>query len=210
MAASPLTVVVEPFRHVTIDGWLDAELLRDVLGEFPDPRAAGWRRYSNGNERKLEGPPVLWGPCTRELFTELAARAPMLEEAFGIEGLTMETIGGGYHAIEPGGYLAVHADFNRSPATGRHRRLNCLTYLNDDWTDPGGHLELWNGGGCVVDVVPSFGRTVIFETSGHSWHGHPRPASRWRYSVATYFFSQQPPSGVPRADQSTVWHADAR
>jgi len=201
-----LAVVEDPFRHLVLDGWWDAELLRAVADEFPDPQSGGWRRYSNGNERKLEGPPNLWGERTRELYEVIESRTSDLEKAFGIVGLHMETIGGGYHCIAPGGFLAVHTDFNRSTKTRRYRRLNLLIYLNHDWNDPGGHLELWNAGGCVVDVAPEFNRTVVFETSDHSWHGHPKPAQRWRRSVASYFFTEEPPPGY-RSDHSTVWHA---
>jgi hypothetical protein len=199
-------VTASPFRHAVVDGWWDDDLLSTVLEEFPDPSASGWRRYSNGNERKLEGPPALWGEATLNLFAAIKERTPDLEAAFGISELHMETIGGGYHCIAPGGYLAVHTDFNRSTKTRRHRRLNLLIYLNEDWQDPGGHLELWNAGACEVDVPPEFNRTVVFETSDHSWHGHPMPAERWRRSVAAYFFTEEPPPGY-RADHSTVWHA---
>lgn len=201
-----LPVDVAPFPHVVVDGWWDDALLRDVLAEFPNPNAPGWRRYSNTNERKYEGPPQLWGPRTRDLFGEIESRTPDLEDAFGITGLHMETVGGGYHCIAPGGYLAVHTDFNRSAKTKRHRRLNLLIYLNEDWDDPGGHLQLWNAGACEVAVRPELNRTVVFETSDHSWHGHPVPAQRWRRSVAAYFFTQEPPPGY-RADHSTVWLA---
>jgi hypothetical protein len=201
-----LHVTAEPFPHAVVDGWWDDELLRAVLEEFPDSLADGWRRYANSQERKLEGPPPLWGPKTGELFAAMDERIPDLEKAFEIPGLQMETIGGGYHCIEPGGYLHIHTDFNRSPKTGWFRRLNLLVFLNDDWDDLGGHLELWDQVTRVVDVKPEFNRTVVFETSEHSWHGHPLPAKRWRRSVAAYFFTQDPPPGY-RGEQSTVWHA---
>lgn len=210
MNGDRLAVDVEPFPHVVVDGWWDEGLLRAVLAEFPDNEAPGWRRYHNSNERKAEGPPGLWGPRTRDLYAQIDARTPELEAAFGIDGLHMETVGGGYHLIAPGGYLAVHADFNRSPVTGRYRRLNLLVYLNDGWDEPlsGGNLQLWDGGGCVVDIAPELNRTVVFETSDHSWHGHPHPANRWRRSVAAYFFTEAPPPGY-RSEHSTIWHADA-
>jgi hypothetical protein len=195
-----------PFRHVVIDGWWPIPDLRAVLAEFPPPTAPGWRRYSNSTERKLEGPPGLWGGATRDLFKLIESRTPELEQIFGIPGLHMETIGGGYHLIEPGGYLAVHVDFNRSPRTQRYRRLNLLIYLNDDWEDPGGHLELWDADRSVVDVAPEFNRTVVFETSSTSWHGHPVPTSRVRRSVAAYFYTEEPPEGYSE-EHSTVWHA---
>lgn len=203
-----LPVDTSPFRHSVVDGWWDEELLRDVHAEFPDPQVPGWRRYSNSLERKLEGPPALWGERTRELFKTIEACTPELEQAYGIEGLHMETIGGGYHCIAPGGYLHVHTDFNRSTKTKHHRRLNLLIYLNDGWDDDGGHLELWNAGAREASIAPEFGRTVVFETSDHSWHGHPKPAQRWRRSVAAYFFTEEPPPGY-HGDHSTVWHPGA-
>jgi len=204
-----LQVTRDPFPHVVADGWWPAELLGQVEAEFPDSGDVRWRRYENSQERKLEGPPPMWGEATREFFGEIEARGGALEEAFGIPGLQMETIGGGYHLIPPGGYLDIHADFNRSPQTGRFRRLNLLVYLNPGWVDLGGHLELWGAAGREVDVTPEFNRMVVFETSSRSWHGHPRPAARWRKSVAAYFFTETQPEGY-RADHSTVWYRDAR
>ena len=203
-----LAVQTAPFPHLIVDGWWDDALLRDVLAEFPPADAPGWRRYSNGQERKLEGPPGLWGASTRVLFDRIKGRTGDLEAAFGIGGLRMETVGGGYHAIEPGGYLQVHHDFNRSPRTAAHRRLNVLIYLNEDWQDPGGHLQLWDARGPAVDVVPEFNRTLVFQTSDRSWHGHPVPAARWRRSVAAYMFTVDPPPDYT-GDHSTVWHPGA-
>jgi hypothetical protein len=199
----------EPFPHLIADGLWDDDLLRAVSEEFPDPSIPEWRRFENSSERKLEGAPGLWGKATRDLFEQIKAATPQLEDAFGIAGLRMETVGGGYHLIPPGGYLAVHADFNRSPQTGWFRRLNHLIYLNDSWDDPGGHLELWDDEGRVADVSPEFNRTVVFETSDHSWHGHPTPAVRWRKSIAAYFFTEQAPPGYT-TEHSTLWHAEAR
>lgn len=183
-------------------------LLAKVVGEFPPLHVPGWKRYSNNLERKLEGPPGLWGPATRDLFDMIEALSPHLGEAFGIDGLTMETVGGGYHCIEPGGFLQMHTDFSISPRTGRYRRLNCLIYLNEDWQDPGGHLQLWDDAGPVVDIAPEFNRMVVFQTSSRSWHGHPVPAARVRRSVAAYFFTDEPPPDFD-GEQSTVWHPGA-
>ena len=144
-----------------------------------------------------------WGPRTHDYFDELEARTGELEALSGITDLRMETIGGGYHLIPPGGRLAMHADFNHSPATGRCRRLNVLTYLNRDWDDEGGWLYL--GPNRDVEIIPEFGRTVAFATGATSWHGHPNPAKRWRKSVAAYFFTVTHAPDCDTAPRSTVW-----
>lgn len=201
-----LDVRADPFPHLVVDGWWPPSLLADVLSEFPDPDDRRWRTFDNGEERKYEGGPQLWGPYVRELLDEIGTHAGELGEAFGIPDLRMETVGGGYHLIPPGGYLAVHTDFNRSPVTGLHRRLNLLVYLNDDWQDEqGGQLELWGEAGPVVSIRPELNTTAVFATSDQSWHGHPQPTTRWRRSVAAYFFTEAEPPGYSQ-EHSTVWH----
>jgi hypothetical protein len=192
-----------PFPHAVLDDFWNDDQLDRVRAEFPSPRDPGWKRYKNDNEGKLEGPPHLWGPETKKLFRSMADLASNLGSLFNIENLSMETVGGGYHLIPPGGRLQVHTDFNRSPDTGLYRRLNMIIYLNKDWHDTGGNLELWSQDE-ILCIAPEFNRTVIFETSDHSWHGHPISASRWRASIAAYFFSPDPPPGYA-GDHSTVW-----
>lgn len=198
----------EPFPHCVVDGYWSDDLLSQVADEFPASDRNGWVRYHNAEEAKLEGPPPLWGAMTKRLFTDVASLTPVLSEAFAIPELSMEVVGGGYHLIPPGGYLAIHTDFNRSPDSDLYRRLNFLCFLNHGWGDQGGHLELWDDGGLAREVIPEFNRTVIFETSDHSWHGHPRPAGRWRKSVAAYFFAPTPPPGYVE-DHSTIWRQHA-
>lgn len=195
----------EPFPHVELVEWFDPDLLRGCLAEIPEVDAPGWKRYGNAQELKLEGPPALWGDDTKRYFKELECRGEELSILFGLPPLHMETVGGGYHLIPPGGFLDVHTDFSRSPSTQRYRRLNVLTFLNHDWQDDdGGFLELWNANGPAVRIAPEFGTTVAFVTSAASWHGHPMPTKRWRASLAAYFFTDEAPEGF--REQSTVWH----
>lgn len=196
----------KPFPHIIVDGMFSNEGLENVLAEFPNPDDARLRRYGNQKENKLEGPEPTWGPRTRDYFDAVRSMIPALEDIFKLENLTMETIGGGYHIIPPGGYLGVHTDFNRSPDTQLYRRLNFLTFLNHDWGQgEGGFLVMHGDGGeDRIELAPEFGRTVVFETSDHSWHGHPAPTTRWRYSVAAYFFTPDPPEGYT-TEHSTVW-----
>lgn len=200
-----LPVAVDPFPHAIVDGWWEPDLIAEVAAEVPAPDHAGWLRYDSGHERKMEGPPEMWGPRTTDLLAQIGHATPVLEEAFAIPDLTMETVGGGYHLIAPGGHLDIHTDFSRSSRTRLYRRLNLMVYLNPDWTEPGGQLELWDETRMVCSVAPEMNRTVVFATSATSWHGHPRPADRWRASVAAYFFSPHPPEGF--VEQSTEWRA---
>lgn len=186
-------------------GLFNPDLLEECLAEFPDANDAGWGRFGNAQEFKLEGGPALWGPRTRFYFDRLAEMASRFSRLFNIPDLHLEMIGGGYHLIPPGGYLDVHTDFSRSPQTGRYRRLNVLTYLNHQWgPDDGGELEIWGDAGPLVTIRPEFGTTVAFITSSTSWHGHPKPTTRWRASLAGYFFTDEPPTDF--TDQSTVFH----
>jgi len=200
-------VVTDPFPHLVIDGYWNNDLLDDVVAEFPSVESGEWiRRNEVDKQVKLGGGRSLWGPRTQELATEIEALGPSLSELFALPQLTPDFGGGGYHYIEPGGHLAVHADFNVSKS-GLYRRANVLVYLNHDWTEAdGGNLELWNERTRVRSLLPTFNRTVAFETSDRSFHGHPIPlaAARPRLSFAGYFFSEMPPPdfAVPH---STVW-----
>jgi hypothetical protein len=205
-----IQVSLHPFPHTVIDGWWNPGGLEKVLHEFPAATAPGWRSFANGTERKLEGSsPSMWGTVTRGLLTMMETKSFELAQAFDTPPLTMQVVGGGYHLIEPGGYLAMHADFSRSPIDGLYRWLNMLVYLNHDWEpDQGGQLQLWDDDGPAVTIDPEFNRTVVFRTSGSSWHGHPTPNTRPRRSVAAYFYAAEPPPGY-QGDHSTRWHPKA-
>lgn len=206
-----LQVELHPFPHLVADGLFAADAAQAALDEFPEATAPGWRAFANGTERKLEGSnPAMWGPNTQRLLLAMQSQAPGLAKAFHTPPLVMETTGGGYHLIEPGGYLAMHADFSRSPRTGLYRWLNMLVYLNHDWEHAnGGQLQLWDDDGPVKTIEPLFNRTVVFRTSGKSWHGHPEPVvGRPRRSIAAYFYAEEPPPGYV-GDHSTRWHPKA-
>ncbi len=192
-------MVQEPFPHVIYDGLWDEKLLQRIYDEFP---TEGGREFDNPREKKREYSTP--GPHARKLFDALGASETLdsLSTLTGIPDLSMELIGGGYHLIPVGGLLAMHTDFNRSPETGLYRRLNCLIYLNKGWDDPGGKLHLW--GTYPLEIDPEWNRTVIFETSDRSYHGHPVPTGRERRSIAAYFYSPEQPPGYT-VDHDTAW-----
>lgn len=205
-----MTRGLAPFPHWVIDGHWDDDLLDRVAAEFPPPDDPAWKRYDNDRERKLEGE-RLGGEAVADLLRYLASPwfAAFLTDLTGIAGLHCETWGGGLHQITRGGHLAVHADYNQSPQTGRWRRLNTLVFLNRGWERAwGGDLELWGPDGLAAVIAPIHNRTVIFATSETSWHGHPHPLAcppdRARRSVAAYYFTDDPAPGHAEA-HSTVW-----
>lgn len=208
----------DPFPHAVMDGFLPTDVLDAVLSEFPGPGDIEWWKFADARERKLATiDERSMGPVTRLLLWELNS-APVLDflrDLTGIEGLVPDPhyFGGGLHQIEPGGYLKVHADFNRHPVTGLERRLNLLVYLNKQWQPGyGGALELWDRdmGACRRAIEPVFNRCVVFSTDEHSYHGHPEPLTcppgMTRKSLALYYYSVARSAGPVEA-RNTVFRA---
>jgi Rps23 Pro-64 3,4-dihydroxylase Tpa1-like proline 4-hydroxylase len=189
-----------PFPHIVIDDFLDGEVLRGVLADFPSSEQ---KEFFDRDQERLKfqfQPQEVSSGLVRSLFAELNSQAFLgfLEELTGISGLISDPYfeGGGLHETKRGGHLGIHADFNVHDRLRLERRLNLLIYLNEDWSDDyGGELELWDQAmkECVVRVKPVFGRAVIFNTALDSFHGHPNPLTcppnRSRRSIATYYYT---------------------
>jgi hypothetical protein len=176
-------------------------VLSEVLNEFPAPEEVNWGMFKNPVEKKLAlNNETQMGDVTRLLLYELNSSmlVGFLEQLTGIEGLIPDPYfwGGGLHQITRGGYLKVHADFNRYSKLRLDRRLNLLLYLNRDWKEEyGGHLELWNEQmtTCERKILPIFNRCVVFSTTDYSYHGHPDPLNcpeqQTRKSLALYYYT---------------------
>jgi len=213
----------EPFPHLVLDGLFNPEILRLVLAEWPDTAEKDVEHHNDGVlVRKKIG--TTWktrfGPHTRRLFAELNGPAFLqaLQQVTSMWGLMGDPymFGGGLHATQAGGTLAMHADYNKHPFFKLDRRLNLLVYLNEGWTDAnGGSLELWDQDmrGCVKRILPVFNRTVLFATTSTSFHGQPDPImgppDLWRRSIALYYFSNgRADEGSPpdtSGEHSTLW-----
>ncbi len=200
-----------------MDDFLPEEALRPVLAEFPAPGEEPWHRRTISTEIKLQttGEEGM-GPATVQLLHQFNS-APMiefLETLTGIEGLIPDPhfVGGGLHQIEPGGFLKVHADFNRHDRLRLDRRLNLLLYLNDDWQEEyGGHFEMWDTKmtRCERRVLPVLNRCVVFSTTSESFHGHPEPLAcppgRTRRSMALYYYTNGRPAAETRSRHTTAF-----
>lgn len=215
LKADPLALArayqaAEPFPHIVIDNLFDAADLKQVLAVFPSPEDMPWRQFDSATENKLgywhtnTVAPAIWD------FLQAMNAPPMLaflEQLTGIDGLVPDPYfgGAGLHQILPGGFLKVHVDFNIHPKLNLDRRLNMLIYLNEDWQEAwGGHLELWDKdiSRCHEKIAPLFNRTVVFNTTDWSYHGHPHPlacpAGRSRKSLSFYYYT----NGRPEAERS--------
>jgi hypothetical protein len=206
-----------PFPHVVIDDFLPPEILEAVLAEFPGPDAIDWKRFKDGTGRKLASrDESQLGDTTLALMHHLNSSRflTFLEKLTGIEGLIPDPYleGGGLHQIERGGFLKIHADFNKHEKLKLDRRLNLLLYLNKDWPESyGGNLELWTPemDSCQKKVLPIFNRCVVFSTTDFSFHGHPEPLTcpedRARRSIALYYYSNGRPAEELSAPHSTLY-----
>jgi Rps23 Pro-64 3,4-dihydroxylase Tpa1-like proline 4-hydroxylase len=206
----------EPFPHVVIDDFLPADVLRRVADNFPKAGDIDWYRFADARSKKLAfEDETLIEDNARWLLYQLNSATFMkfLETLTGIEGLIPDPYfaGGGLHQIEPGGFLKIHADFNRHPKLKLDRKLNLLLYLNENWKEEyGGHLELWNKEMThfVHRILPIFNRCVIFSTTDFSYHGHPEPltcpAGMTRKSLALYYYSNSQPAEEVSSEHGTL------
>jgi hypothetical protein len=210
----------QPFPHVVLDDFLPEAVIASCLREFPTPEDIPWTLYTDaGNTRKLAvSDETLMGGFTRHLIGQLNASTfvTFLETLTGIPGLVADPhlVGGGLHQIERGGFLKVHADFNRHPTLKLDRRLNLLLYLNPDWQEEyGGHLQLWarDMSRCDKQVLPIANRCVVFSTTDFSFHGHPDPLTCpdgvARKSLALYYYSAGRPAEEQSPDHTTLYQA---
>jgi 2OG-Fe(II) oxygenase superfamily len=192
----------EPFPHIHLQDFLQADLARELSDEFPVPNSSAWIQYKHYNEDKT-------GLTKRELFPPLLAKVTdelnslefvaWISELTGIPGLIADPDleGGGLHQSTRGGFLNVHTDFNMHHYHKNwRRRINLILYLNPDWRPEwGGALELWdrNMHQCVTKISPLLNHAVIFNSNEISYHGFPGrltcPENVSRKSLAFYYYT---------------------
>jgi Rps23 Pro-64 3,4-dihydroxylase Tpa1-like proline 4-hydroxylase len=219
----------QPFSHIVIDDFISPEFTERLNQEFPDlaaKRKAGSKHipvYLDDGSEAQQGKEWLSRErlvphVYRRLYWELNNNpfVGLLEKVTGISGLLADPhmAGGGVHNTSTGGYLKVHADFNKHPQYGLDRRLNLLIYLNENWPpEYGGDLELWTAdmGNMAKKIAPVAGRCVIFQTTTTSFHGHPHPMTcppdRGRRSIALYYYSNGRPQEEGDIEHGTLWQS---
>jgi hypothetical protein len=200
-----------PFPYLVFEGLFSPVLLELMYSEFRILRWSDWRRFDSINELKLGSRPYCrLGHATQLYFNTVHSGAfiDILQQITGIEGLIPDPslTNGGIHEIPTGGKFELHTDFNQDSVTKLDNRLVFITYLNKDWLPSySGALELWSveEGKCEAKIEPTFGRSILFDESSKSLHGHPdpvnAPAGRPRRSAAAYFYT----NGRTNGEEST-------
>jgi Rps23 Pro-64 3,4-dihydroxylase Tpa1-like proline 4-hydroxylase len=201
----------QPFRHVVIDDFVDPHYCRELQAAFPSFDSGRARNELGEIGRKAVFPDLAaLGPAYARFDRLLRGKAfrTWLGAVSGIPSLIYDPayVGGGTHENLDGQDLDPHIDFNYHPATGMHRRLNLILFLNPEWQeDWGGALELhvdpWlpPEQNTVRRIVPLANRCVVFETTERSWHGFRRiqlPVDKRhlsRRSIAVYYYTRQRP-----------------
>jgi hypothetical protein len=223
--ARPLSsayAAARPFPHIVVDGLFGEAAARQLAGAFPGPAAARWK-YRDFPEQRRYGQLQQTGfagvaPLIRHALGELNGMAflDFLEALTGVRGLIPDPhfVGAGLLLTPPGGFLGVHADFDRDRRRGLRRALTALVYLNPDWDDAwGGHLELWDedATAAVARISPRCDRLVVMAHGDRYFHGQPVPLAcppdRFRAALAAYFYVAD---GKPGADaHGAIWRVPA-
>ncbi|UAJ11551.1 2OG-Fe(II) oxygenase [Glacieibacterium megasporae] len=205
----------DPFPHIVLDDFVDADVLRRLAAEWPETSPD--RTYYDRSQERLKyewQPHDVKTPGLRAFLAEMNAE-PMvrfIESLTGIKKLIADPyyVGAGLHETKRGGHLGVHADFNIHKGMDLLRRVNLLIYLNDDWLPEwNGDLELWSTDMKErrLSVPPKLGRAVIFNTDLDSFHGVPDviacPPERSRRSIALYYYTS-PVDGLANVPKRTT------
>jgi len=191
-----------PIPHIVIKDFLDSDLARRAMKEFPDPSTEAWTHYQHQNENKLGmADRSCFPPTLRGLVDKLNSPVfvSWLSELTGISGLEADPSleGAGLHQSVGGGFLNVHTDFSHHHYRKNwRRRINLILYLNEGWReDWGGAIELWDEKmrRCEAKYPPLFNHVLIFNTDAKSFHGFPEPLScpphTARKSLALYYYT---------------------
>jgi Rps23 Pro-64 3,4-dihydroxylase Tpa1-like proline 4-hydroxylase len=191
----------KPYRHLMMDGFLNAELADSLYNNFPSVEKLN-KHYHGLNEQKSEGSnfsdfhpdfTVLRGSLMSKDLYQWLSKVTGIEDVF----ITDDNLGTGLHQGANGSFLDIHIDFNIHNKLNVHRRLNLLIYMNKGWqTSWGGQLEMWNADmtQLIKSVNPEFNRCVIFETSEISYHGYSKitvPEGVTRKSFYSYFYTKE-------------------
>ena len=212
-----------PFQHLVIDGVFSDSLLSSCLENFPAITDPSWE-FSQipGIEIKARTNWQSEFDIPEGIIDAIRVlnSAPVLlamSERFNIPKLMPDPYftGGGLNCTPSGGLLDVHVDGNYHDASGLHRRMNALVYLNPNYESAwGGEFGVYDNDGetLVKAIEPLHNRLVIFDSHDRSFHGLPNPINfppdDPRRSIILYYYTAAPrPSSVVTVEEphSALW-----
>jgi len=201
-----------PFDHCVIDNFFEADVANALEAEMPAYESADWFFYNNSIEhKKTQNSWEKFPTTTYRAFAELQSPA-MTDRLSALLGCPLYVDhglhGGGWHIHGVGGNLNPHFDYSIHPKMKLERVLNIIIYMSSDLRpEHGGDLGLWEHDGeagqpgkLAKEIVPTFNRAVLFNTTQNSWHGMSKPLTVvdgiYRKSMAIYYLRDP----VPGAD----------
>src|SRR5438067_13793650 len=160
----------KPFPHVLIENFFAADVVSDLIRQFPVPDPTKMvNEFGRGSKKFARHDVRNIGPVYAELddYIRSPKFAALMSALTGIPGLLYdpEYHGAGTHDNHDGQGMDPHVDFNLHRSTGYHRRINAIIYLNESW-DPkwGGNLELhknpWDPEGDEIIAFPPFKKSL--------------------------------------------------
>lgn len=203
----------QPFPHIIIDDILTNDTLCNIQHEFNEFPEHKYMVYKNLIEDKYAFDMWKNMPITCKRVIESLNSDVFIDWLTNVTNLTHlekdpHLHGGGMHHHPPGSKLDIHLDYSIHPLTGKERRLNCIIYVPEFWTEQTskGCLQLWSANDDsspkqkMVDILPKPNRMVLFQTNNISLHGLPDPVpdGHVRNSLATYYVSDAKPNAQKR------------
>ncbi len=212
-----------PFQHFFIDEFFDELFANKLLNSFPDLDSPDWERSNDPEiEIKMRSQWKSEFDCPEGISDAIRIMnsAPFLKalsEALKIPKLIPDPYftGGGLNVTVSGGLLDVHVDGNYHDASGLHRRVNAILYLNPGWQEGwGGEFGMYDekGDKLLKKIAPLHNRFMVFDTNDYSFHGLPDPLNfpkgHARRSIILYYYTKEPrPQSKIQVDapHSALW-----
>ena len=213
----------DPFKHFYIDNFFEENFANALLENFPDLKSDLWERT---NDPEIEVKMRSKWSSEFDIPEHIVDAIRIMNSAPFLEALSKSLeipklipdpyfTGGGLNVTVSGGLLDVHVDGNYHDATGLHRRVNAILYLNPGWQEGwGGEFGLYDKKGekLIKKIAPLHNRFMAFDTNDFSYHGLPDPLNfpegHARRSIILYYYTKEPrPSSQVNVEMphSALW-----
>lgn len=169
----------DPFDYMVVPGFLGAEALARVNGDYPNIKSAA--------NHTLES--LSYGVAFEALMEELRGPdvAAVLGEKFDMELASLPTT------------VTIRKFCERTDGNihtdHKSKVITMLLYFNEQWDHEEGQLRLLRSKDDIenyaAQVSPLGGTLLAFRRTGHSWHGHTRFVGE-RRMVQVNYLDQSP------------------